>query len=194
MMKPDRRVQRTRELLQTAMMDLIHERGYEAITIQDILERANVGRTTFYVHFGSKNGLFMSCHEAIITEFQFGPVYLLSRDEWLSAEAPPRMVAAFHHLEEARMLLNPILQGKDGVLILRQFRDSSAQDIETSLRAAFAEADRSIPFDLLATYLAGARVALMQWWLEKRRPYTPEEFAQTFHSLQRAAIRDAFGL
>jgi len=42
--------------------------------------------------------------------------------------------------------------------------------------------------------VAGARIALVQWWLEKRRPHTPENLAQAFHRLQRAAIRDAFGL
>ena len=47
---------------------------------------------------------------------------------------------------------------------------------------------------MLANYLAGAQIALVQWWLEKRQPHTFEYLAQTFHRLQRAAIRDAFGL
>jgi hypothetical protein len=47
---------------------------------------------------------------------------------------------------------------------------------------------------VLANYLAGAQIALVQWWLEKRRTHTPENLAQAFHRLQRAAIRDAFGL
>lgn len=64
MTKTDRRVQRTRELLQKSLIDLIGERGYDAITIQDIVDRANVARTTFYVHYGSKDDLFLSCHEA----------------------------------------------------------------------------------------------------------------------------------
>jgi hypothetical protein len=57
-------------------------------------------------------------------------------------------------------------------------------------RTAFAEADSAIPFDVLANYLAGAQVALVQWWLEKRRPHPPENLAQAFHRLQRTAIRD----
>jgi hypothetical protein len=51
-----------------------------------------------------------------------------------------------------------------------------------------------IPLDMLANYLAGAQLALMQWWLEKRRPHTAENLAQTFHLLQRAAIRETFGI
>jgi len=191
MTKTDRRVQRTRELLQKALIELMSERGYDAIPIQDIVDRANVGRTTFYLHYSSKDELFMSCHEAIVSEF---PLYPLSREALLSPEAPPGMASAYRHLEDARALLYPIFQGKDGLLTLRRIRDWSAQEIEASLRAAFAEADKTIPFDVLANYLAGAQIALVQWWLERRQPHTPENLAQTFHRLQRAAILDAFGL
>lgn len=194
MAKSDRRIQRTRELLRKALIELIRERGYDAITIQEIVDRANVGRTTFYVHYNSKDELFISCHEAIISEFRIGPLHPLSREELLSPEAPLGMTSAYRHLEDARGLLYSIFQGKDGLLILRRMRDWSAQEIEASLRAAFAEADSAIPFNLLANYLAGAQIALMQWWLEKRQPHTLKNLAQTFHRLQRAAIRDAFRL
>jgi AcrR family transcriptional regulator len=196
MTKTDRRVQRTRELLQQALIELISERGYDAITIQDIVDRANVGRTTFYLHYSSKDDLLMSCHETIVSEFHFGPLYPhpLSREELLSPEASPGMTKAYRHLKDAWVRLYPIFQGKDGPLILRRIRDWSAQEIEANLRAAFAETDSTIPLDVLANYLAGARIALVQWWLEKRQPHTPENLAQTFQRLQRAAIRDAFGL
>jgi AcrR family transcriptional regulator len=191
-MKTDRRVQRTRELLQNALMELIGEREYDAITIQDIVDRANVGRTTFYLHYNNKDDLFLSCHEAIVSDFSL--LHTLSREELLSPETPPGMVSAYQHLLEARAHLYPIFQGRDSPLILRRIRDGKAQEIEASLSAAFAGADSSIPLDLLANYLAGAQIALVQWCLEKRQPYSPEQLAQTFHRLQRAAIRDALGL
>jgi AcrR family transcriptional regulator len=192
MTKTDRRVQRTRELLQKALIELISERGYDAITIQEIADCANVGRTTFYLHYSSKDELFMSCHEAIVSAFH--ALHPRSREELLSPEAPRGMIAAYRHLLDARALLSPIFQGKDSLLILRRIRGRSAQGINASLRAAFAEADSAIPFDVLANYLAGAQIALVQWWLEKRQPHTPETLAQVFHRLQRAAIRDAVGL
>lgn len=194
MTKTDRRVQRTRELLQTALIELISERGYDAITIQDIVDRANVGRTTFYLHYLSKDDLFMNCHEAIVGEFHFGPLYPHSREELLSPEASPGMTSVYRHLKDAWVRLHPIFQSKDGPLILWRIRDWSAQEIEAHLRAAFAGTDSTIPLDVLANYLAGAQIALVQWWLEKRQPHTPENLAQTFHRLQRAAIREAFGL
>lgn len=192
--KTDRRVERTRELLQKALIDLFREQGYAAITIQDIADRANVGRTTFYLHYSSKDDLFLSCHEALISTFAFGPHSLRSRTALLSREAPPGMIAAYRHLAEARTWLEPLLQGKDSLLILRRIRAGLAQEIEASLRAAFAEADSRIPLDVLAVSLAGAQITLVQWWLEQRQPHTPENLAEAFQRVQRAVIRDAFGL
>lgn len=195
MSKTDRRIQRTRDLLQKALMDLMRQRGYEAITIQDIADRANVSRTTFYVHYTSKDDLFMSCHDAMISQFHFGPLYPLSREELLSAEAPQGMIAAYQHLDHARSLLSPIFQGRDSLVDLgRLLRDRSAQDIAANLRAAFAEADSTFSIEMLANYLAGAHIGLVQWWLKTRQSPTAEDIANTFHRLQRAAIRDAFAL
>jgi len=194
MKKTDRRAQRTCELLQKALIELITARGYNAITIQDIADRANVGRTTFYLHYNSKDELFMSCHEAIVNEFHIGPLHPLSREELLSPELPLEKTPAYRHFEERRALLYFIFQGKDSLQILRQIRDRSAREIEANLRAVFTEAESTVPLDVLANYLVGAQIALMQWWLEKRRLHKADDLTQALHRLQRAAIRDAFGL
>lgn len=192
MTKSDRRIQRTCQLLQKALIELLSERKYEEITIQEIVDRANVGRTTFYLHFDSKDDLFMSCHDAIATGFH--SLHSLPPEKLISPEAPPEIVAAYEHLFSVRALLDPIFRGKDSQVIQRQIRDQSASTIEANLRARFSETTGAIPIHLLANYLAGAQIALVQWWLEKHQPYTPEALAQTFHRLQRAAICDAFGL
>jgi AcrR family transcriptional regulator len=194
MKRPDRRVQRTCELLRKALTELIDECGYDAIKIQDIVDRAGVGRTTFYLHYSGKEDLFMSCHKAVIGKSHVGPLHRRSREELLSPEPPLGMLSAYSHLLGARALLHPIFHGRDGPLILRRIRDRSAQEIETSLRAAFGGTDNAVPIEVLANYLAGAQIALVQWWLEKRQPHTPEKLAQAVHRFQRAAIRDAFGL
>jgi AcrR family transcriptional regulator len=66
MPKMDRRVKRTRELLQRSLIELISERDYDSITVQNIVDRANLARTTFYMHYTSKEDLFLSCHETIL--------------------------------------------------------------------------------------------------------------------------------
>ena len=194
MPKTDRRIQRTRQYLQKALIELIGERGYDGITIQDIVDRADMGRATFYLHYNSKDELFISCHEAMVREFSIVPLHPLSREELLSPQAPIGLIAAYKHLEDARRTLNAIFQGKDSLLIMRRIRDWNAQKIEANLWAAFAETESTIPLDALANFLAGAQISLLQWWLEKRQPHTLENLARTFHRLQRATILDAFGL
>lgn len=193
-MANDRRVQRSRALLQQALVDLISERRYTDITIQDIVDRANVGRTTFYLHFTSKDDLFLSCHEAIMSEFRARPrQHPFSRDELLALNAPTELIAAYQHLHDAWPRLAPIFRSKDGPLILRRIRDASAEQIEANLRTAFAGSDSSLPLEVLAHYLAGAQLALVQWWLEQPHPQSAETLAQSFHRLQAAAVREAFG-
>ena len=194
MKKTNRRAERTREVLQKALMALIAEHGYDAITIQDIVDRANLGRTTFYLHYNNKDELFMSCHEAIISEFHLGLLHPLTREELISPQIPPQMTFAYRHLEEGRALLYPIFHDKDSQFIIRQIRDRSTRDIEANLRSIFVEADSTIAFEMLANYLVGAQIGLMQWWLEKRRLHSPESLAQTIHRLQRAAICSALGI
>ena len=93
MTKTDRRVQRTQKHLQNALIELINERQYDVITVQDVVDRANVGRTTFYLHYTNKDDLFMSCHEAIVSEFYTGLLYPYppSPEELLSSKARPEM-------------------------------------------------------------------------------------------------------
>lgn len=195
-MTTDRRVQRSRTLLQQALIDLIQERSYADITIQDIVDRANVGRTTFYLHFTSKDDLFFGCHEAIINDFQAGPRqrHPFSRDELLAPNAPSSLIATYHHLQDTWGRLGPIFRSKDGQLILRRIRDENAQQLEANLRLAFADTESNIPLDVLTHYLAGAQLSLVQWWLEHLHPDTADVIAQAFHRMQRAAVCDAFGI
>ena len=102
MAKPDRRVQRTRELLQKTLIELMQERGYESITIQEIVDRANIGRSAFYLHYANKDELFMNCHEVMISQFHIGPLYPLSREELLSSEVPPGISTELCHAQEIR--------------------------------------------------------------------------------------------
>lgn len=194
MSKADRRAERTRELLQAALIELIREQGYDAVTIQGIAERASVGRTTFYLHYADKDDLLMSCHEAILSSFQLGSHYSRTREGLLADHAQPGMATAFGHLDAMRAQLAPLFSGKHSALLLRRLRDWSAREIESALRVAFPEHESAVALDLLVHELAGAQISLLQWWLHERRPHTPEQLAESYHRLQRAAIRDAFGL
>lgn len=171
-------------------MALLRERPYDRITVRDIARRADVGRATFYAHFRGKEELLLSCHQRILEQL---PVFPASREELLAAEPPPGMKQAFRHLLEARPVLAPLFQGfsRDSAFLLRRMRDAAARIVEARLRAAFPGADGHVPVELLAHVLAGAQLALVQWWLEERRPHDPDRVAEALHRWQRAVLRTA---
>ena len=69
-LKVDRRVQKTRQILQQAIVELVVEKGFESIKVQDILDKANIGRTTFYAHYQDKGELLHACFEEVHAIFE----------------------------------------------------------------------------------------------------------------------------
>jgi AcrR family transcriptional regulator len=188
---PDRRVIRTRGLLETALWQLIREKGYDELTIQDITARANVGRATFYLHYQSKDDLFMRSH---LKEMDYHYYGVYSKEELLADTPPQSLIEIFRYTKENRVLTAVLGGSKDGALIMKQVRQALTDSIMTSLQQAFPDTAPTLTLDLLVNYLVGSRLSLMTWWLENRTLYSAEEIAAVCHRLQRAAIVDAFGL
>lgn len=186
-MNEDRRMQRTRELLQKALLELLRTHDYDAVTIQDITERANVGRTTFYLHYASKEDLYRQAHQAEVAQIAGAP---LTRAELLADDPPARMIAIYAYHWSTRELLRMVYFGKDAEVIHRQMRDHSAQQVAAHLQATFSDVRFIIPVDVLANYLAVSEMGLMMWWIEKHAAHTPEQMAAYFHRLRRGVLRE----
>jgi AcrR family transcriptional regulator len=191
MAQPDRRVNRTRNLLKQAFMELLDEKDYDSISVLDVVERANVGRATFYLHFTGKDDLFLHSHTLGMTHFNYDP---FSREELLADAAPQNMIDLARYLANNRPLYYTFKRSKEAALFIEQIRRLIADNLETSLNAAFDEADSQIPFNLLANYIAGAQLACKMWWADNHTAYSPDYLANVLHRLQRAAIRDALSL
>jgi AcrR family transcriptional regulator len=177
--KADRRVRRTRHALVQALIALVVEKGYKAITVQDLLDRANVGRSTFYSHYRNKDDLLLKSFEAMIG--------LLFRQ--MDRAGPTRRVAPvrelFQHVAEVRSFHQAL--ERDQVTA----RQSDARirilgrSIERRLAAwAPAEDGAAVPPALLAQALAGALFALLNWWVAAERPCSPETMDEIFHALR----------
>ena len=190
-MHEDRRVQRTRDLLQRALMELLEARSYDAVTIQDVAERANVGRTTVYLHYESKDDLYRQAHMAEVARIAGSP---LTRDELLADEPPARMVAVYAYHWATRDLLREVYFAKDTGTIHRGLRDRQMQELAGYLEAVFSGVTFLLPVDVLATHLTIAEMGLMQWWIEKHPPYSPAQMAAYFHRLRRGALRESLAL
>ncbi|MBZ0277686.1 MAG: TetR/AcrR family transcriptional regulator [Anaerolineae bacterium] len=187
--KIDRRVQRTRDLLRRTIIDLIREKGYDAITIQDITERANLGRTTFYLHYQSKDDLLLDHHADFMTHFNLNHI----PPDQICGDAPQaEMIAFLQQFFEGKAIYLALKQAKDAHVILRGIRETMTHNLVESLRAAFPDRLPNMPLDVLANYIAGAQLSLVDWWLTTRTPYTAEQLAAILQQCQRAIIRDAY--
>lgn len=189
--KPDRRIQRTRQLLHTALVELIQEKGFDALTIQDITERANLGRTTFYLHYPGKEELLLD-HHASMAELL--GLQQLTRAALLADEPPQGLVAFLTLVAENRRFYAALMNARTADLLMRGIREQMMSYLERSLRAAFAEVEPTMPMALLKPYLINAQLAFVDWWIRSDAPYTPQQLATTIHQLQRAILRTVYQL
>ena len=190
-MTEDRRVERTKKYLQDALIDLIMEKGYDAVTIQDITERANVGRSTFYSHYQSKEDLFIATHGNQASTLDLGT---FSREELLGHTPPDALLQFLKEMRADPNMYHYIMQGKDGSLLAERIHRSITEKLLHSFQHNFADSPCSMPLPALANYLSGAQITLVRWWMENRNDCTPEQIAGMIQRLRRDNIRLAFGL
>lgn len=185
----DRRVQRTKRLLQRALMSLVAERPFDKITVQDVLDRANVGRTTFYSHFQSKEDLFLSSHAVLIRIIS----HSFFSDEGTLRTAPSTELVAFLNEvgRQSRDMYFHLTWGSETGEIMRLLKERIAEQLEARLHELFQEEESTVPFAVLAQHVASSIVSLSRWWLDKRTPYTAQELASMLHQMNQAALRQA---
>jgi AcrR family transcriptional regulator len=180
--KLDRRVRRTRNRLGQALLELIMEKGYDDITIQDITDRADLNRATFYLHYSSKEELLLVTLEERFDE-------LVGRFDQLSAERPiwedkQSILLTFQHVAENANLYKVLLSERGmGYLIHRivdYIAESSSKQLQDSLPQ---EATLNIPSSLISRHVAGSLFALLSWWVINDMPYSAEYMTDVAHQL-----------
>jgi AcrR family transcriptional regulator len=168
----DRRVVRTRKLLQDALFELILKDGYDSIRVQDITEEANLGRATFYVHFKDKEDLLLATIEGIRQELL----------ECIKAESAitslPGFRAQFKHAAENKTFYLAVLNHVQG---RQQIRGVMINVVQAHLEKITP--DSPIPIDVVANCLVGAVLQLLDWWLTNDMPYSIEEMEYMFLNL-----------
>jgi AcrR family transcriptional regulator len=183
--KVDRRVRRTKELLRGALYALVIERGYDRLTVQDIIDRADVGRSTFYAHFRDKEDLLLSGFEELRAAFEH-------RDGDGNAGAHGSWTAAvFEHAWRSRDLYRALV-GKQGAEIAkRHLHDLLAELLRSHLEQREPAAEPGVPVDLVVEFAVSALVGLAAWWLETDQPYSPAKIDEIYRRLTEPGIRAA---
>jgi AcrR family transcriptional regulator len=179
----DRRVQKTRQALQDALIALILEKGYEAVTVQDVLDRANVGRSTFYAHFYDLEDLLQSELEALQGEFE---QHLASQNSAvLDIWEISRLM--FQHAQAYQNVYKAIVGKASGQLIQKHLQAYLSAKFREGLKRDYAES-KLISHELLEYHLVSSFMALLTWWLDKELPYSAEQMAEMYQELMNEGI------
>jgi AcrR family transcriptional regulator len=177
--KVDRRILRTREQLGDALVELILQKPFDTITVQEVLDRAGICRSTFYVHYRDKNDLFVSD----VDEFFELMASLLSRNNDQSDRVAP-VREFFAHVAEMRHFYTAMVASGRIHDVLELGQGEFARGIEQ--RLAHMPRASGIPAEQRAAVAhahAGALLSLMSWWLDHNMPSSPERMDELFHRM-----------
>lgn len=175
--KTDRRIQRTRNILGDALVALLQEIDFDDITVQDVLDRAGVGRSTFYVHYRDKTDLFLSDVEdffelcsGLLKKHNANPKRLLPVQE------------VFAHIREMREFYTAVVRSGKINEVRALGHGFFARSIEERLKLAGIKLN-PIEQSAKAHALAGSFFSLLDWWIDKGMKAEPEEMDVFFHRM-----------
>jgi AcrR family transcriptional regulator len=174
---PDRRVARTRRQLREALVSLVLERGWDSVSVTDVCERADIGRSTFYVHFADKEELMLS-----------GFQNLEAALESVRRATPGTFAFARElvvHTHENLQLFRALVATKTGRYVIAHLRGVSTRLVTAELKALRPSSARQ---SHLATFIAGGLVELLVTWLEGPTRRSADEIANAFLELTRKVL------
>jgi AcrR family transcriptional regulator len=187
----DRRVRRTRAALTGALMALMVEKDYASITVQDLIDRADVGRSTFYAHFTDKSDLL---HEALS-----GLQAVLEPGPGAPSGDPRRPLRfsgeMFRHVRDQRALLRSLFRRPGGDEVIAEIEQVLVKVVQGELEAlAIPEGTTRVPVDLLARGVVGAYLATLSWWVANGFDQTPAQMTEFFETMVGPGVKTALAL
>jgi AcrR family transcriptional regulator len=179
----DRRIQKTHALLREALASLIHEKDYDAISVTEILGRANVGRSTFYTHFACKDELLVSGMLDMVSSLSSQPLPpLAKRYERIICFSLP----IFEHVVAQRSNAKAAMGPRGRAILHEHLQRVLTELIADEVRREFrgrGKAPDAISTDMLARYVASTFVLVLNWWLERPSRMSPKGADAVFRAL-----------
>ena len=174
MEKVDRRIQRTQRALMDALVTLSLEKGYDAISIRDITERANVSYSTFFRHYAEKDELLSELLKSVANEL----TTLINHNPNRSREAEGRLI--FQHVADNQAFFRVLFSSQGTSKVMRNIQDEIAVAV---IRNNPMPSDEIIPPEIVANQLVVAILTLIRWWLDHDMAYGIERMATIYSRL-----------
>ena len=175
----DRRQKRTRQAIFDAFTCLLEKKTYTSITVQEIIDAADIGRSTFYSHFETKDELLKSlCSE--IFDHVFSENLSKERTHDFSAdgkEIKTELTHILYHLQDNSRYIRRILSSESGDMFMKFFKDHLIQVFMRELEKVPA----TVPADYLMNHTVCDFAETVRWWME-HDSYSPEDICGFFLS------------
>jgi AcrR family transcriptional regulator len=191
-MKNDRRVERTQQLLRAALLSLIEDRGFEALTVQDIIDRANVGRATFYAHFDNKEDLLVSGFEGLRSALKE-----LQRQAHARQMDPDERLFAFSHemfahIAEYRRVFRMMVGKQSGTLVQQLLQKIVVDLVRDDIKALGRRREnRSEPSEGIVQFVTGGLFGLAMLWATGKLALSVDEVDALFRRLAMSGVKAA---
>jgi AcrR family transcriptional regulator len=185
MEKLDRRIRRTQQLLGDSLVSLIVEKGYEAVTIKDITDRADVAYVTFYRHYKDKDQLLMQRLQESLGELT-EHIETAARQAKKEFSTENEGLLIFKHVQQHSTLYGTLLSSRGGHQGSSRVRKRTQDLIALSFLkncSPLHDTSYAIPAEVAAHHIAASLLALIEWWLENDMPYSVERMAQIYSKL-----------
>lgn len=170
----DRRQQKTREAIFDAFSNLLAAKSYSKISIQDIIDAANVGRTTFYAHFETKDDLLREMCDDLFNHIFSDSLHPESTHDFSLKTGNPAtmMVHILYHIKDSGRIVR-IMTSESGGMFTAVFRERFNE--LASKRMLKGTDSAGIPDDFLVNHISSSFVGMVQWWIGTDMVQTPEE-------------------
>lgn len=178
----DRRQRKTREAIYTAFAELLSKKHYHQISVQEIIDAANVGRTTFYAHFETKDDLLKSLCEELFGHIIDTATGLPHGQYHYSCGSKTDSVFLHlvRHLQENDRNILELLSSENNEIFLKYFKTN----LRTLIVAQYAQKgllkSAGLPEDYLVNHIASSFVETIGWWLSRGKRETPEVITEYF--------------
>jgi len=187
----DLRVIKTKSGLQEAFIRLLLQKGYDAISIQDIATEAQAARVTFYRHYKDKEELLVDCLNVIYEEVS-RRVKQVSREDIQKGSSP--LLVFYEHIQEEEELYTILFSSRGAQVVIERLEKLFAERIKEQIEERFPDKQFQVPLEIIAYHSASARIGLAIWWLKNGKPYPAEYMAQASRWLIRAGGARGLGL
>lgn len=187
----DRRQKKTRDAIFQAFASILTEKPYSQISVQEIIDRADVGRTTFYAHFETKEYLLKTLCEELFGHIIDGAMGLpQGRGHSIGGSAEDSVfLHLLRHLQENDRNIPELLSSQNSEIFLRYFKNSLKKLIIAQYAETGMLTGSELPEDYLVDHIASAFAETVDWWLSRRMQEPPEVIASYFLAVTEPLLR-----